>query len=195
MPVKMLFLRMKFIASTHLYTRLLPGTGYVSNLFLMKSKRPLTQIHNQINFIINIITFKNLNTPRIPIHHKNGENKLGISNLIEIEIKLKMERIETDEQILDAIMNPEMPFEKIQSAVALEKEAKRNTAEQEAAFDSEKLEKYKKMDFITFAFDGYIDFGDGYWSGINVDDNEKRHQHNYSTTKILKLSSSRFLTM
>ena len=88
-----------------------------------------------------------MNTPRIPIHHKNGENKLGISNLIEIEIKLKMERIETDEQILDAIMNPEMPFEKIQSAVALEKEAKRNMAEQEATFDSEKLEKYKERDF------------------------------------------------
>jgi len=102
-----------------------------------------------------------------------------------------MERIETDEQILDAIMNPEMPFEKIQSAVALEKEAKRNTAEQEAAFDSEKLEKYKKMDFITCAFDGYIDVGDGYWSEINVGDNEKHHQHNDSTTKILKLSTSR----
>ena len=58
-----------------------------------------------------------------------------------------MERIETDEQILDAIMNPEMPFEKIQSAVALEKEANRNTAEQEATFDSEKLEKYKERYF------------------------------------------------
>ena len=63
-----------------------------------------------------------------------------------------MERIETDEQILDAIMNPEMPFEKIQSAVALEKEAKRNTADQEAAFDSEKLEKYKEENFNQLKF-------------------------------------------
>ena len=61
-----------------------------------------------------------------------------------------MERIETDEQILDAIMNPEMPFEKIQSAVALEKEAKRDTAEQEAEFDTEKLQKYKDNDFHNF---------------------------------------------
>ena len=61
-----------------------------------------------------------------------------------------MERIETDEQILDAIMNPEMPFEKIQSAVALEKEAKRNTAEQEAEFDNKQLEKYKEWDIDKF---------------------------------------------
>ena len=61
-----------------------------------------------------------------------------------------MERIETDEQILDAIMNPEMPFEKIQSAVALEKEAKRNTAEQEAEFDNKKLGKYKEWDIDKF---------------------------------------------
>ena len=61
-----------------------------------------------------------------------------------------MERIETDEQILDVIMNPEMPFEKIQSAVALEKEAKRDTAEQEAEFDGEKLQKYKDNDFDNF---------------------------------------------
>ena len=60
-----------------------------------------------------------------------------------------MERIETDEQILDAILNPEIPFEKIQSAVTLEKEANRNTAEQEATFDSDKLEKYKGKDFYT----------------------------------------------
>ena len=63
-----------------------------------------------------------------------------------------MERIETDEQILDAIMNPEMPFEKIRSAVALEKEAKRITEEQEAAFDSDKLERYKAKDLIMFNF-------------------------------------------
>ena len=55
-----------------------------------------------------------------------------------------MENIETDEQILDAIMNPEMPFEKIQSAVVLEKEARKQTADQEEKFDNEKLKKYKE---------------------------------------------------
>ena len=39
--------------------------------------------------MINIITFVILDTPRLTIHHKNGKNKLGFSNLTESEIKVE----------------------------------------------------------------------------------------------------------
>ena len=56
-----------------------------------------------------------------------------------------MARVQSDDQILNSIFNPELPFEQLSSAEKLAKAAKDYSDAQESTFDSEKLAEYKEL--------------------------------------------------
>ena len=56
-----------------------------------------------------------------------------------------MASVQSDEQILNSIFNPELPFEQLTSAEKLAKVAKDYSIAQENTFDHEKLAKYKSL--------------------------------------------------
>ena len=56
-----------------------------------------------------------------------------------------MTSVQSDEQILNSIFNPELPLEHLTSAEKLAKVAKDYSNAQENTFDNEKLTKYKSL--------------------------------------------------
>ena len=51
----------------------------------------------------------------------------------------------SDDSVLDAIMNPELPFEQIDSSEKLQKVAKSQTLLQERKYDQKDLIEYKRL--------------------------------------------------
>ena len=62
-----------------------------------------------------------------------------------IEKNKTKSKCNSDDQILTAILNPELPFENIESSEKLTNQAKVDTQLLEAQFDPENLKKYKNL--------------------------------------------------